>query len=68
VAQQTQLERQREIEQSRAFAARADSLRAKQEALRQAMLTEQQILKQIEPLAAVGAMQQLQVLQQRNRV
>jgi len=68
VAQQRQLERQREIEQSRAFAARADSLRAKQEALRQAMLTEQRILKQIEPLAAVGAMQQVQVLQQRNRV
>lgn len=68
VAEQTRLERQREVEQARAFAARADSLRAKREALRQAMVTEQQILRQIEPLAAVGAMQQVQVLQQRNRV
>lgn len=68
VAQQTQLERQREMEQTRAFQARADSLRAKEEALRQAMLTEQQILQQIEPLARVGAVQQVQVLQQRNRV
>jgi HlyD family secretion protein len=68
VAEQTRLERQRELEQTRAFEARSDSLRAKQESLREAMLTEQQILKQIEPLAKVGAMQQVQVLQQRNRV
>lgn len=68
VNEQTRLERQREVEQTRAFTARADSLRAKQEALRQGMLTEQQILSQIEPLARVGAIQQVQVLQQRNRV
>ena len=68
VVEETRLERQREIEQTRAFGARADSLRSKQEALRQAMVTEQQILRQIEPLARVGAVQQVQVLQQRNRV
>jgi len=68
VAQQTQIERQRDVGQTRAFVARADSLRAKQQALRQAMATEEQILQQIEPLARVGAMQQVQVLQQRNRV
>ncbi|MBM5800285.1 MAG: HlyD family efflux transporter periplasmic adaptor subunit [Cyanobacteria bacterium K_DeepCast_35m_m2_023] len=68
LVEQTRLERQQASEQTRAFAARADSLRAKQEALRQAMVIEQQILKQIEPLAAVGAMQQVQVLQQRNWV
>jgi HlyD family secretion protein len=68
VAEQSRLERQRELEQTRAFEARSDSLRAKRDALQQAMVTEQQILKQIEPLAKVGAMQQVQVLQQRNRV
>lgn len=68
VAEQTRLEQQRSIEQGRAFEARADSLRAKKVALQQAMSTEQLILKQIEPLAKVGAIQQVQVLQQRNRV
>jgi HlyD family secretion protein len=68
VAEQTRLERQRGREQTRAFLAREDSLRARAEALRQSMATEQQILRQIEPLAAAGAIQTLQVMQQRNRV
>jgi len=68
VAEQTRLEQQRSLEQGKAFEARADSLRAKKLALQQAMSTEQLILRQIEPLAKVGAIQQVQVLQQRNRV
>ncbi len=68
VAKETELERDRLRGQGQAFKARADSLRAKTDALRQSMLTEQQILNQIEPLAKVGAIQQVQLLQQRNRV
>jgi hemolysin D len=65
---QTGLERQRFAEQTRAGEARQDSLQARIDALRQSMATEQQILVQIEPLARQGGVQQLQVLQQRNRV
>lgn len=68
VQEQTGLERQRFAEQTRAVAARQDSLQARIEALRQSMATEQQILQQIEPLAREGGVQQVQVLQQRNRV
>ena len=68
VIQETQLEQDRLKGQAQAFKARADSLKAKTDALRQSMLTEQQILQQIEPLAKVGAVQQVQLLQQRNRV
>ena len=68
VQEQTGLERQRFAEQTRAVEARQDSLQARIEALRQSMATEQQILQQIEPLAREGGVQQVQVLQQRNRV
>jgi hemolysin D len=65
---QTKLERQRFEEQTRAVEARQESLDARIDALRQAMATESQILLQIEPLSQQGAVQQVQVLQQRNRV
>ena len=68
VETQTQLEQERLLGQNQAFKARTDSIRSKTEALRQAMATEQQILQQIEPLATVGAIQQVQLLQQRNKV
>ena len=68
VQEQTQLEKQRFKEQTRAVEARQESLDARIDALRQAMATERQILLQIEPLARQGAVQQVQVLQQRNRV
>ena len=68
VIEETQLEQDRLKGQAQAFKARGDSLRSKTDALRQSMLTEQQILRQIEPLAEVGAVQQVQLLQQRNRV
>ena len=68
VQEQTQLEKQRFKEQTRAVKARQESLDARIDALRQAMATERQILLQIEPLARQGAVQQVQVLQQRNRV
>lgn len=68
VETQTQLEQERLLGQNQAFKARTDSMRSKTEALRQAMATEQQILQQIEPLATVGAIQQVQLLQQRNKV
>ena len=68
VVRETQLEQERLRGQADAFKARADSLRSKTDALRQAMLTEKQILQQIEPLAKVGAIQQIQLLQQRNKV
>lgn len=68
VQEQTRLERQRFEEQTRAVQARLDSLLVRADSLRQSMLTEQQILGQIEPLASQGGVQQLQVLQQRNRV
>ncbi|MDI9406952.1 MAG: HlyD family efflux transporter periplasmic adaptor subunit [Chitinophagaceae bacterium] len=68
VLEQTGLERQRFAEQTRAVEARKESLQARIDALRQSMATEQQILSQIEPLAREGGVQQVQVLQQRNRV
>lgn len=68
VQEQTGIERQRFQEQGRAMQAREESLQARTTALRQAMAVEQQILSQIEPLAAEGGVQQVQVLQQRNRV
>ena len=43
-------------------------MRSKTDSFRQAMATEQQILQLIEPLATVGAIQQVQLLQQRNTV
>lgn len=68
VNEQTGLERARFREQTRAVQAREESLSARSDALRQAMQTELQILRQIEPLARQGGVQQVQVLQQRNRV
>lgn len=68
VAEQTRLERQRFVGQSQAVQARERSLSARIQALKEAKDTELQILRQIEPLAREGGIQQMQVLQQRNRV
>ena len=68
VVDQIGLEQLRSLEQNKIFDARSESLRAKVQALRQSMQTEQLILSQIEPLARAGAIQQVQLLQQRNRV
>ena len=68
VQEQSGMEKQRLNEQSQAMQARERSSSARVDALVQALVVEKKILDQISPLAASGAMSQMQLLQQQNRV
>ena len=66
--QQIGLERQRFREQERAFKARVQSLESRTASLGSSLTTEKQILVQLEPLGRIGAVQMIQILQQKNKV
>ena len=66
--QQLKLETQRFEEQQRAFKAREQSLQARTQSLEASLQTEATILSQIEPLAQLGGIQSVQILQQRNKI
>ena len=66
--EQIRFERQRLIEQERAFKARGQSLSARIRSQEATLQTEQMILSKIEPLARAGGIQIVQILQQQNKV
>lgn len=66
--EQIRFERQRFIEQERAFKARGQSLSARISSQEATLRTEQMILEKIKPLARAGGIQILQILQQENKV
>ena len=66
--EQIRLERQRFQEQERAFEAREQSLTARMRSLEGSLATERVILVNIEPLARQGAVQTVQILQQKNKI
>lgn len=66
--EQIRLERQRFIEQERVFEAREQSLESRTRSQEASLQTEQLILTQIEPLADKGAIQMVQILQQKNKI
>jgi hemolysin D len=66
--EQIRLERQRFQEQERAFEAREQSLTARMRSLEDSLATERVILVNIEPLARQGAVQTVQILQQKNKI
>jgi HlyD family secretion protein len=66
--EQILFERQRLIEQERAFKARGQSLSARISSQEATLRTEQMILEKIKPLARAGGIQILQILQQENKV
>jgi len=68
LTQQMKLERQRLEEQNQAYQARLDSLVAKKSSLIVSADTEALILQKLTPLVRDGAIQELQILQQKNKV
>lgn len=66
--EQIRLERQRFKEQENAFEAREQSLQARIASQEASFQLEKDILIQIEPLAKEGAIQNIQILQQKNKV
>ena len=66
--EQIRLERQRFQEQERAFEAREQSLSSRTRSQEASLQTEQVILSNIEPLAQQGAVQMVQILQQKNKI
>jgi HlyD family secretion protein len=68
LTRQMKLERQRLDEQNQAFKARLDSLVAKKQSVIVSADTEALILRKLEPLVREGAIQELQILQQKNKV
>lgn len=62
------LERTRFDEESNSIAARAESLNERTDGLMRSQRMEKQIYSQIAPLAALGGIQKVQLLQQQNRV
>ena len=62
------LEKRRFEEQENAFEARVQSLHSRIESQKQSYQLERTILAQIEPLAAVGAVNRIQILQQKNTI
>jgi HlyD family secretion protein len=65
---QIQLEIQRLSEQNRAYQARQESLAIRKRSLQASVDTEALIEKKLDPLVGVGAIQMVQLLQQKNKV
>ncbi len=66
--EQLRLESQRFEQQELAYEAREQSLQARITSQKVSLATENQILAQIAPLAQIGAIQQVQLLQQKTRI
>lgn len=62
------LERQRFLEQENAYEARAQSLLSRIDSQEQSYEFEQKVLSMIEPFAAEGAVNRVQILQQKNKI